>query len=504
MAPVASATAQPVGDEFQVNTYTTGYQRSRSDSGVAAHATGNFVVVWHGTGQGDDYGIFAQRYDSNGAALGSELRVNSYTTDSQADPAVAMDASGNFVVVWQSRGQDGSEDGIFGQRFDSKGVPQGGEFQVNSYTLYRQYSSSISTDTGGNFVVVWNRYVQEDFSRGIFGQRYDSGGNAQGDEFRVPGGNTPAVASAAAGDFVVVWSSSTYNPCGTGLVLGQRYDSQGVPQGAVFQVNSHDPGTKRAASVAYAASGDFAVVWEGSCQDGFSSGIFGQRFDGSARKLGNEFRANTYTTQRQSAPSITYDTSGNFVVVWDSLGQDGSSRGVFGQRYDSGGAAQGNEFQVNSFTDLDQDQPSARAVGDNQFVVVWGSEGDQDGDGFGVFGRRYDFSGAQAITVVRPNSEVRWRIGALEHIQWTHNLGADATFRIELDRDDDGEFEELIAAEAAVDNPSKGSFAWNVTGPRATAARVRVSWTDDSDVADASDVTFQIRPVGASPLHPRP
>ena len=53
-----------------------------------------------------------------------------------------------------------------------------------------------------------------------------------------------------------------------------------------------------------------------------------------------------------------------------------------------------------------------------------------DGGGVGIFGQRYDFSGAQAITVVRPNSEVRWRIGALEHIQWTHNLGADATFRI--------------------------------------------------------------------------
>ena len=119
--------------------------------------------------------------------------------------------------------------------------------------------------------------------------------------------------------------------------------------------------------------------------------------------------------------------------------------------------------------------------------------------GLDYFGARY-FSGAQGITVLRPNSEVRWRVGALERIQWTHTLGADATFRMELDRDDDGEYEELIAAETAVDNPGKGSFGWVVTGPPAAAARIRVSWTEDPEVADASDVTFQIRPAGAAPL----
>jgi hypothetical protein len=42
--------------------------------------------------------------------------------------------------------------------------------------------------------------------------------------------------------------------------------------------------------------------------------------------------------------------------------------------------------------------------------------------------------------------------------QWTHNLGLDATFRIELDRDDDGSYEELIAAATSADNPTRGSF----------------------------------------------
>lgn len=49
-----TAVAQAVGSEFQVNTYATGYQSTLSFPGhhlVAADASGNFVVVWHGRGQ---------------------------------------------------------------------------------------------------------------------------------------------------------------------------------------------------------------------------------------------------------------------------------------------------------------------------------------------------------------------------------------------------------------------------------------------------------------------
>ena len=53
--------------------------------------------------------------------------------------AVAMDADGDFVVVWQSYGQDGSGYGVFAQRFNARGAPLGDEFQVNSYTTDRQY-----------------------------------------------------------------------------------------------------------------------------------------------------------------------------------------------------------------------------------------------------------------------------------------------------------------------------------------------------------------------------
>ena len=98
----ATVEPQPDGPEFQVNTYTTGGQ---AGSTVAVDPAGNFVVVWRSFGQdGSDYGIFAQRYDSKGSPLGEEFLVNTYTTLRQWRPSVAVDAAGDFVVVCDTNG----------------------------------------------------------------------------------------------------------------------------------------------------------------------------------------------------------------------------------------------------------------------------------------------------------------------------------------------------------------------------------------------------------------
>jgi hypothetical protein len=59
---------------------------------------------------------------SQGNPLGPEFRVNPYTTANQYLPAVALDGSGNFMVVWGSYTQDGWGRGVFGQRYASTGL----------------------------------------------------------------------------------------------------------------------------------------------------------------------------------------------------------------------------------------------------------------------------------------------------------------------------------------------------------------------------------------------
>ena len=116
----AAASAQvPFGLEFVANAYTTGDQFRAS---VAFTAQG-YVVVWSSRHDAGTLGVFGQRFDTAGVPAGAEFQVNTYTPGRQSDPSVAADGSGRFVVAWGSE-QDGGGYGIFAQRYDASGAPK--------------------------------------------------------------------------------------------------------------------------------------------------------------------------------------------------------------------------------------------------------------------------------------------------------------------------------------------------------------------------------------------
>src|SRR5262249_31084798 len=151
--PHALGQVTRAGTEFQVNTYTTGRQAYPS---AAMSRSGDFVIVWQSEDQdGDGSGIFGRLFASSGAPLGPEFQVNTHTTGAQSAPSVAMSDRGEFVVIWQSDGQDGSGTGVFGQAYDSAGSPNGTEFQVNTFTTDAQGRPAVAMEVNGTFTVVW-------------------------------------------------------------------------------------------------------------------------------------------------------------------------------------------------------------------------------------------------------------------------------------------------------------------------------------------------------------
>ena len=164
-----------MGAQFQVNTYTTGGQDNAS---VAIDADGDFVVVWEnddGVGP-DTYGsIQGQRYSSSGSPVGPSSRSIPTRRGRQEKPTVAIDADGDFVVVWE--GSYGYS--LQAQRFDSSGSTVGPEFQVNTYTSAYAYAPSVAAAANGDFVVVWEG------DESIQGRRFDSSGSGVGLEFQV-------------------------------------------------------------------------------------------------------------------------------------------------------------------------------------------------------------------------------------------------------------------------------------------------------------------------------
>ncbi|HSH93924.1 MAG TPA: hypothetical protein VK968_07245, partial [Roseimicrobium sp.] len=380
------------GQEFQANSFTTSDQ---ANAAVAMDLAGNFVVTWESTNQdGNGYGIYAQRYTADGEALGSEFQVNTYTSNNQFGADVAMDGDGDFVITWQSSGQDGSSYGVYARHYGSDGQALDSEFRVNTSTSSFQRFPAVAMDGDGDFVITWESY-HEGTGLGVYAQRFASDGQAQGSELHVNTTLTgqqsyPDVAIDGDGDFVITWQSesqdgSQYN------IFAQRYTSAGLAQGSEFRVNSYTTEHQSSPEVALDGDGDFVIVWTSNNQDSDSPDIFAQRFASTGGFLGSEFRVNSYTTQQQFNPAVAMDSSGDFVVSWQSYDQDGPyDNGIYAQRFTATGQAEGSEFQVNTYTSNGQSVPALAVDSQGGFAVFWHSA--QDGAGNGIFGRRFQLT----------------------------------------------------------------------------------------------------------------
>lgn len=386
--------------EFHINTYTTGDQFAPE---ITALTNGGFVVTWTSEGQdGGAYVIYGQRYDANGVAQGNEFLVNTTTTSSYL-PSVTTLTSGGFVVTWSSEAP-GSKFHIYGQRFDANGITNGSEFLVSTNTTHSQSSSSITALTNGGFVVVWISDAQDGSDYGIYGQRFDANGAAQDSEFHINTTTTttysqssPLITALTNGGFVVTWISEGQDSKFD--IYGQRYDANGIAQAGEFRVNTTTTTSSLDHSIVALTNGGFVATWSSgsSSSDGF--GIYGQRFDVNGVAQGNEFLVNTTTTRSESSPSITALTNGSFVITWSSVDQDGKND-IYGQRFDANGVAQGSEFLVNTYTFGNQSTSSTTALTNGGFVVTWVSTDQESGDVSdrffspgGIYGQRYDPEG---------------------------------------------------------------------------------------------------------------
>ncbi len=389
----------PQGGETRVNTTTTQVQQTRPGGrSVAMDGAGNYVVTWYGRGSVDFTGVYFQRYDASGVAQGGETLVNTTTTGPQEWPLVAMDPNGNFVIVFEdANGLDGSGYGIYGQRYNASGAAQGGQFRINTTTTGDQAAAGVAMDASGNFAVAWMSTQTGDFD--VYVQRYNAAGVAQGGEVRVNTTTTgiqdyPTLAMDATGGFVVAWTS---DQGAFTDIYARRYDSSGTALGGEFQVNTDTVSAHSYASAAMASDGSFVMAWASAAQDPDSTeGIYAQRYNASGVAQGAEFRVNTYTTLAQSYPVVAMNATGGFIVTWQSTGQDGSLEGVYAQQFLASGSPTGTELRINTTTANEQRNASVAYAG-SQSVVVW--SGDGVGDGTAVFAQRLSVSVPPGITV---------------------------------------------------------------------------------------------------------
>jgi len=244
------------------------------------------------------------------------------------------------------------------------------------------------------------------FGAGVFGRRYTAGGSPAGVEFQI---NTTtkedqydsAVAGLPDGGFVVTWVS-LHDDKTLADIYAQRFNASANKVGAEFRVNKRASQNQNFPQVAALKGGGFVVVWNSVGKDG-TFDVRGRIFKKTGKAKGKDFVLNNKKKGYQGLAAVAGLSDGGFIVVWQSDGQDGDSFGVYGRGYKRNGKPRGKEFRINTYRDGFQGYPSVAGFPKGGFAVTWDSEG-QDGDSTGVFMRRFNKKGKAKGKETRVNS----------------------------------------------------------------------------------------------------
>lgn len=155
-----------------------------------------------------------------------------------------------------------------------------------------------------------------------------------------------------------------------------------------------------------APDGRFVVVWNSIGQDGDAGGIYAQRYTVDGKRQGAELRVNSGVAGNQSSPSVAVGVDGSFVVTWTSNGQDGALGGIYAQRFSAKGARLRSEFRVNTERSFDDLAPVVAMDAQNRFVIAWRRV---QGDTSIITGRRFASDGS----ALSPEFAISPAMGAL-------------------------------------------------------------------------------------------
>ncbi len=230
-------------------------QYTTSPAVVAGNAHGDFVASWL---LDDSRTVVAQRFDATGSIQGDLIRVG--TSSESGDPSIAMDASGNFMVVWSAWefgwGPRGGFDGGFllARRYNKDGTPTGLASRVNTLaaTFSVKYNAIVTMNAKGDALVYWisNDYFPQFRLYPKIG--LPSGSKLAPAEFL---GAAPSAALANDGSFVLLGVNQRD-------LLGQRYTASGKPSGKQFILNESESPYGSFPEVAYSpVTGDFVTAW---------------------------------------------------------------------------------------------------------------------------------------------------------------------------------------------------------------------------------------------------
>ncbi|MFT3785127.1 MAG: calcium-binding protein [Tepidisphaeraceae bacterium] len=318
---------------------------------AARNANGQTIVVSTGrdgvTGLGDD--IKVQRLNAAGTVLGT-LTANTTTADVQQSPDVAIDATGRFVVVWQSRNQDGSSWGIYGRMFDANGAALTSEFLVNQTTTQGQVTPTVAMSAAGAFTIAWAS-TDIDGNSAIYARQYNSSGSSIGAEFQVSDSSAaqqqdPDISADVSGNVVIAWTRIADDTANND-VLYRAYSSSGVSAYTPRVANTTTTGDQFDPSIARSDDGEFVIAWTDASSG--SATVMFRTFSNGGTGTSVETDANPASAFARYGAKVAIDSDANFLIAYTAENaSDGTDAGF--RWFNDDATAAGNALTIGGGT----------------------------------------------------------------------------------------------------------------------------------------------------------
>lgn len=138
----------------------------------------------------------------------------------------------------------------------------------------------------------------------------------------------PAIARSARGDFLIVWQEERGGDWDIFAVRGNQKNNR---VGNPMQVNRHRKGDQKNPKAILDPEGNFKILWE-SVEEG-RSGIFGQRFLRSGKRLGAEFQTRKMPEEKSLGRdfAVASNEKGKIERVWTEQEKDGKGARLYFQ-----------------------------------------------------------------------------------------------------------------------------------------------------------------------------
>ncbi|MBR5244176.1 MAG: trypsin-like serine protease, partial [Thermoguttaceae bacterium] len=269
---------------------------------VAIDDRGDFVVVWDMICDSEELkpsrDVYVAKYAFNGGQMklngkAEMMRANVETENDQQYAAVAMDADGDVVVVWESYGQDGSGWGIFGRRIMANGYSYGYtntiqtldfnndiEIEGDELKLTLEHNDQlyeVQVELSVEMRANAQRIQDALLGTGLFTEK----------DIKVEVGNSSKITiefmGAYAASYVNLMEAEWYRGGERRADLSCHVDMDNLGAvGKEFDVTETTENNQRFASIAMERDGAFVVTWTSWGQDADApteSNIYGRKFE---------------------------------------------------------------------------------------------------------------------------------------------------------------------------------------------------------------------------------